>query len=207
MIPQLSPPLRWMPPAICPPRRAISRVLEIAPVTGPLAPLAGKKVLVLADHENWFYSARSLGARVSFRSLGEQLRLATHACALHAFFSRAPGDQRRLRYLAERGWQPHANDIEEVATCRGTERRANCDNFLLFMAGVLASRSNAEVVVIGSGDGRLSGELARALRSLPAKRTVHTLSLAGSTAMSLNARENPDIAGNIEIGLDCLRGL
>jgi hypothetical protein len=181
------------------------RRAEIASTTGPLAMLAGKKVVVLADLENWVYSARSLGAKVSFGRLGELIRLVSRSCGLHAFFSRMPGDEGRSRYLAERGWCPHPNDIEVVATCRGRERRANCDNFLLFMAGVLASRSEAEVIVIGSGDGRLAGELARALLSLPKKRQVVTLSLAGSTASCLNASANPSIAGNIEIGRDCLR--
>jgi len=179
--------------------------VEIAPVTGPLAVLAGKKVLLLADIENWIYSARSLGARVSFSLLGEKLRVASRSCGLHAFFSSMPGDESRREYLEMRGWTPHQNDIEEVATCRGTERRANCDNFLLFGSGVLVSRSDAEAVVIGSGDGQLSGELARALRKLPKPRQIFTLSLAGSTAASLNAEENPNIDANIELGMDCLR--
>ena len=181
------------------------RNLEIAPTTGPLAMLAGKTALVLADLENWVYSARSMGAKVSFRRLGEKIRFASRSCGLHAFFSRMQGDDSRLRYLEERGWHAHPNDIEEVTTCRGSERRANCDNFLLFMAGVLISRSKADVIVIGSGDGRLSGELARALRNLSKQSTILTLSLAGSTATSLNAKENPNIAGNIELGRDCLR--
>lgn len=179
--------------------------VEVAYASGPLEMLADKKVLVLADLENWIYSARSLGAKVSFYLLGERLRSASRSCGLHAFFSRKPDDNSRIIYLMQRGWTPHPNDIEEVNTIRGTERRANCDNFLIFSSGVLVSRSDAEVVVIGSGDGRLSGELARALRKLPKKRKVLTMSLAGSTAASLNAEDNPYITANIEIGMDCLR--
>jgi NYN domain len=176
----------------------------IAAVTGPLDALVNGNVLVLADDENLRYSARDLGYRLSMRRLGQSLQRQACRCALHAYFSREPGDEHRCRYLLERGWIPHPRDIETVQTHRGTKRLANSDNDLLFAAGNLASRGTADVVVLASGDGTLVCDLARNLRQLPQARTILTLSLAGSTSYRLDAARNSHIDGNIEIGLDCL---
>jgi hypothetical protein len=61
--------------------------------------------------------------------------------------------------------------------------------------------------MLASGDGDLVCDLARGLHGLPTRRAIYTLSLAGSTSLRLDAARNRDIAGNIEIGLDCLRPL
>jgi hypothetical protein len=180
---------------------------SIAAATGPLDALLDHDLLVLADDENLRYSARDLGYRLSLRRLGRRLQQHARHCALHAFFSREPGDDSRCQYLRERGWIPHPRDIEMVQTHRGMQRLANSDNDLLFAAGNLASRSKADVVVLASGDGSLVCDLARNLRRLPRARTILTLSLAGSTSYRLDAARNPDIDGNIEIGLDCLHRL
>jgi len=177
---------------------------EIATVTGPLDALADRNVLVLADEENLRYGARDLGYRLSMHQLGQCLRRLACRCALHAFFSREPGDDQRCQHLRERGWVPHPRDIETVQTHDGTKRLANSDNDLLFAAGNLASRGKADVVVLASGDGSLVCDLARNLRQLPRGRTILTLSLAGSTSHRLDAARNPSIDANVEIGLDCL---
>jgi hypothetical protein len=158
----------------------------------------------LADDENLRYGARDLSYQLSMRRLGECLRRHAAHCALHAYFSRDPGDERRCQDLRESGWIPHPRDIEMVRTHRGTKRLANSDNDLLFAAGNLASRSKADVIILGSGDGSLVCDLARNLRQLPRDRVLLTLSLAGSTSFRLDAAHNPHIDGNIEIGLDCL---
>jgi hypothetical protein len=85
--------------------------------------------------------------------------------------------------------------------------QANADNLILFTSGILASHSQADVIVVGSGDGNLVCDLATALRQLPKRRQVMTLSLAGSTSYRLDATRNPAIMANIEIGRDCLRPL
>ncbi|HEY6945392.1 MAG TPA: NYN domain-containing protein [Candidatus Acidoferrum sp.] len=180
-------------------------VVEIAKLTGPLTVLQEHQVLLLADEENLTYGARHLGFEVDYRTLGEKLRLNTRCCSLHAFFSRSTGDEGRVEYLRACGWIPHPRDIQTVQTCRGTERLANSDALILFSAGLLVSRSDADLVVLASGDGDLVSELAQALAALPKTRRVATLSLAGSTSSRLNAAHNPLIHANIELGADCLQ--
>jgi hypothetical protein len=177
---------------------------EIAAVTGPLDRLVDGNLLVLSDDENLRYGARDLGYRLSMRRLGHCLRRYARHCALHAFFSREPGDERRCQYLRECGWLPRPRDIETVQTHRGRQCLANSDNDLLFAAGNLASRGKADIIVLASGDGSLVCDLARNIRELPRARTILTLSLARSTSYRLDAARNVHIDGNVEIGLDCL---
>jgi hypothetical protein len=183
------------------------RGVEIARLTGPLDGLAGRRVLVLVDDENLRISARELGYRLSLRRLGERLRQGSACCSLHGFFSRDPGDERRCAYYRERGWVPHPRDVQVFAAPGGQRRHANSDVHLAFGAGVLISRSAADAVVLASGDGDLVCDLTRDLHELPRPRAVYTLSLAGSTSHRLDARSNPDLDGNIEVGLDCLHPL
>lgn len=185
-------------------RRAAAIHRRIAAVTGPLDLLANRNVLVLADDDNLRCGARDLGYRLSCGRLARRLKRPTAQCQLHAFFAREPGDERRLRFLRNRGWLPHGRDIEMVWTPRGPERLANCDNDILFAAGRLAGESRADMIVLASGDGCLVCDLARNLREISCVGTIVTLSLAGSTSQRLNAAHNPYIDGNIEIGLDCL---
>lgn len=184
---------------------SLSESIQIAQKTGPFSSLKGKDIQVLADVENLNYSARDLGFKLSYRKLTDILRSITSTCALHAFFSREIGRDNWERYFQKRGWHPHPYDIKTVRTHRGKERLANSDNLILFTAGLLASRSSADVITLGSGDGSMVCDLAESLSKLPKKRTIVTLSLAGSTSHRLNARSNPHITENIEIGLDCLR--
>jgi hypothetical protein len=177
---------------------------EIAPITGPLAALTDRDVLVLADDENLRYGARDLGYALSLQSLGLCLRRRSRRCDLHAFFSREPGDERRCQHVRACGWVPHARDIETVRTHRGKQCLANSDNDILFAAGCLTALGNNDVIVLASGDGTLVCDLARNLRQTVTAQTILTLSLAGSTSQRLDAACNADIDGNIEIGLDCL---
>lgn len=178
--------------------------LIIAKHTGPLVPIVNRKVLLLADIENLFYSARDLGQKVSFRQLAILIRQNASAARLYAFYSRQVGDNRRDGYFQERGWKPIPNDIQVVQTHQGTKRRANSDNLILVYAGYLISRSQADVICIASGDGAMVSDLARVIATFPKSRTVVTLSLAGSTSYQLDARQNDYIDENIELGMDCL---
>lgn len=178
--------------------------VSVAPETGPLDLLFGRRLTVLADYENLHYSARDLGLQLALSALGSRLRSASRDCRLHAVFSRPPGDDRLVLYCRDRGWEPHPRDIETVATSRGPVRRANADNDLLFLAGAFQTVAAADVLVVASGDGDLVCDIARLARRFAPRRPVLTLSLAGSTSYRLDARRNPDIAGNLEIGRDCL---
>lgn len=186
------------------PSRARKVNTHVAKTTGPLHCIRGRNILVLADAENLIYSARNLDAEVSFMALGKLLQNSTRHCVLHAFFSCLPGNTDRPGYFTRRGWYAHTNDIHKVETHHGISRRANCDNFLLFKAGILISRSKADIVVIASGDGDLTDDLARATGNMGGKRKVVTLSLAGSTSRRLEAAINVHILNNIEIGWDCM---
>jgi hypothetical protein len=177
---------------------------SISPTTGPLQLLRGRQVIVFADDENLRCGARDHGLTLSYASLAATLRRVSGKCALHAFFSCHEGDLRRHAYFTQAGWTAHTRTIQTVRDRRGIKTLANSDNYLLFTAGTLASRSQAEVIVIASGDGALGCDLAEAVHALPKKRIVLTMSLAGSTSNRLNAEHNPDIAANIEIGMDVM---
>ncbi len=179
--------------------------VEIADRTGPLDCLAGRNVLVLLDLENLHYSARDLGYAVDLPGLAKCLLRASRRCMLHAFVSAETADTDTVsRQYGAVGWELHVNPIEEVRTCRGVERLANADNLLLFSAGLLLSRSRADTIVVGSGDGHLVVSLARGIAELPRRRQLATLSLAGSTSARLEAGRNRLITANVELGLDML---
>jgi hypothetical protein len=177
----------------------------IARETGPLSPLGERTVLVLADMENLLLGARDLGLALDAHALAATLSTACAACDLHAFFSRMPGDQRLTLQFASAGWRVHPRDIRFVRTAWGVRRQANSDNTILFFAGHLLAETDADTVVIASGDGDLVVDAARHIRETSPGRRVATLSLAGSTSSRLDARINADVSANLEIGLDCLR--
>lgn len=179
--------------------------LPVARETGPLSPLGNRRVLVLADMENLLLGARDLGLALDARALAAVLSTACATCDLHAFFSRMPGDQRLAVQLASAGWTVHPRDIRFVRTTWGVRRQANSDNTILFFAGHLLAETEADTVVIASGDGDLVVDAARHIREISPGRCVATLSLAGSTSSRLDARVNADVSLNLEIGLDCLR--
>ena len=183
---------------------AIRPEIETADATGPMDAIEGQKALLLADVENLTYSARNLGFKVSYRLLADKLNRIAGSCKLHAFFSCREGDERWSSYFASRGWIPHPNHIEIVQTYNGVKRLANSDNLMLFSAGLLISRSIADVIIIASGDGSMVCDMTKALIKLPKRRKVITMSLAGSTSWRLDAAKNRYIAHNIEIGRDCL---
>lgn len=177
---------------------------DLANDTGPLDVLRRRHVLVLADDENLRYSARDLGLKVSYSTLGELLRRASRRCALHTFFSHESHDGRRAAYFASRGWVPHGYVIRTVDTCRGPKRLANSDPLILFTAGQLVAQAKPRTVVIASGDGTLVCDLAAFLSDFSKRIDVVTLSLPHSTSSRLDAAINPLISANVELGADCL---
>jgi hypothetical protein len=179
--------------------------VEVAHETGPLDTLAGRSALILVDDENLRASAKDLGFLLSYRSLVAKIGEATQTWKGHIFFSREANDDRRVRYFEDRELIPHPRDIHEVQTGRGVERTTNSDFMIAFHAGMLVSRSDADLIVIASGDGKLVWDISEAVKGLPKQRGIMTMSLAGSTAWRLNAATNRFIDANMEIGLDCLR--
>lgn len=184
-----------------------NRGYDIPLHTGPLHALQGKRILVIVDDQNLQLSAKALGHKVSYRSLGTLLKRTTRTASLHTVFAQHADDPRRSLYFQLAGWTPHSRAIERVRTHRGMETRANADNLMVFLTATLASRSRADTILIGSGDGDLACDLATALQQLPTRRQIVTLSLAGSTSYRLDANRNSAIAANVELGRDCLRPL
>jgi len=173
----------------------LARWLE--PQTGPLGPLRGSKIICIADLENLHYSARDLGFRLNLVALTAILRGATHACVphLHAFFSSAqPNDVSPSRdELEQLGWQVYVNRASK-----------NADDLIKIMTPSLVGLSLYDLLLVLSGDGDLVQTLAYSVRHLV--DTV-TASLPLSTSRRLDARHNPLILANLEIGRDALTPL
>lgn len=200
-------PLRWFPAeTVLDPRVRRVPVGAITRRTGPLEVLQGRRVLAVFDCENLSISARERSLRLSYRRLLKALRSTAESCEAHGFFSRRAGDTREDRALQRAGYHTHPRNIE-VLRLRGGIRKtlANSDSRLLFMTGSLMSQSDADTLLIASGDGDLGCELARGIQTLSRPWTVITLSLAGTSSRRLNAESNLDIHANLEIGRDVLQ--
>jgi hypothetical protein len=182
-------------------------VYAVPAYTGPLQVLQGKRILAIMDDQNLQISAKALGYKVSYRSRGALLKRTTRTTALHTVFAQHVDDPRRTLYFRLAGWTPHSRTIDRVRTHRGMETRANADSLMVFITATLASRSRADTILLGTGDGDLAIDLCMALHELPTRRQIVTLSLAGSTSYRLDASRNSSIAANIELGRDCLRPL
>lgn len=187
--------------------------IGVEPTTGPLGILADRQVLVLADLENLRYSAARLGFDVDLTSLGRTLVAASGSCAIHVCSTVMPELVNEAQVYLERcGWKAHIDPRERFRSSKPSrlvelepKANANADHLLSFVAGCLVTRSKAEVIVLASGDGQLVNAIARRVHNLGRQRVAVTCSLPGSTSNLLDARRNPFIAGNIEIGRDCLQ--
>jgi len=186
--------------------RSYSHNISVPLKTTSLDALLNQDVVVLIDDENLQYSAKDLSYKVSYGSMKEKLKLITNSCKLHTFFSSNSQINDRSKYFRKYGFVTHVKNIEYIPSFNGrTKKIANSDNFILFQAGALITRSKAKVVIIASGDGQLVSDLSVCISKLPTKRDVFSMSLAGSTSHRLNASNNRFIKGNIEIGQDFLR--
>lgn len=185
--------------------RSTRKQIPLEAETGPLALIRGKEVLVLTDNQNFDRTAQKLGYKMSWLKLGLLLDNVSERAHRHAILAHRPDDNRRIEYLAKRGWIPHATFVRTVHTRHGLKHKGNADMSMTFWGGHLVSRSQAGVILIGSGDGDLVQELAIGIRSLPTPRTIVTIGFESSTASRLYTHNSDLIDGNIFIGLDCLR--
>jgi hypothetical protein len=181
-----------------------SSQIILEPKTGPLEAIKDEKTLILLDCENLSISAEKLCRRFSYKKLSYILHSVTSEIKIHAFFSRRPQDERRVKYFIARDFIPHPREIVSVQNGTTTKRFANSDFSIAFHSGLLVSRSSAKTVILGSGDGELVSEIASFLTELPSKRRIFTLSLPGSTSWRLKADKNSNIEDNIEVGEDIL---
>jgi hypothetical protein len=170
-------------------------------ITGPLDRLEGRRILALLDVENLTISTRQAGFELIYAKLADRLKSASKAACLHAVLSVDPNDTCDREHMEQSGFNIHTRIIKRLPDGR---KWANADNLFAFKAGTLVTRSTAEMIILGSGDGLLCDDLAKLIKTLPGKREVMTLSVAGSTNSVLNARFNPAITENIEVGRDIL---
>lgn len=178
--------------------------------TTKLSPVVDRRVLALLDEQNLSVSARYLGYRLDYGLLVERMRSASERIRPHIFTAAQPGDDHKARQLSEFGYIVHVKTVRRTQLRGGHIRRdSDIDNLFSFWAGKCASRNGFDAIVLGSGDYGLSGELAQAIaeRRGPGLVRIVTLSLPGSTSRGLDARKNPHIASNMEIGLDVLKPL
>jgi hypothetical protein len=176
----------------------------LVPETGPLTGLQGRSALAIFDVENLTISARKLGFELDYPALARRMAISSRAVQLHAALSVEPGDTVDSAHMLESGFTVHTRVIERL---RDGSKAANSDNVFAFQAGLLVSRSRADVVILGSGDGQLICDLANSIRNLPTPRSVWTLSIPGATSTRLDCRRNRSIETNVEVGLDVLVNL
>jgi len=175
-----------------------------------LSAIRARRVLVLLDEQNLSISARNLGWELDYRLLAELIRSTARGAELHLFTAADAHDHHTARRFQQLGYVAHVKTIRHVYLPGGRHRSdSNVDNLFSFRAGLLTARTTCETVVLGSGDYGLAGELAGAITDRDTDRTlaITTLSLPGSTARDLDARKNPFITANLEIGLDVLKSL
>ena len=196
-----TPPPAW--PGHLPQHRpqGIIKLCEVPSITGPLDRLEGRRILALLDVENLTISTRQAGFELIYAKLADRLKSASRAACLHAVLSVDPNDTCDREHMEQSGFTVHTRNIQRLP---GGRKTANADNLFAFKAGVLVTRSKANLVVLGSGDGQLCDDIAQFIGTLPGKREVLTLSVAGATSSLLNARTNSAIAENIEVGCDVL---
>jgi hypothetical protein len=171
-----------------------------------LSILRGKSIQVFLDEQNLSISARELGYCLDYVRLTRLLRSLARIADLHIFIASARKSLNTGRALKRFGHAVHVKNIRTIPLRGGQFRRdSNIDNLFAFWVGTCAAGPAHEIIVLGSGDYGLSGELAAAIVARGVRTEVVTLSLPGSTARDLDASRNPNIRANIQIGLDVLR--
>jgi hypothetical protein len=173
-----------------------------------LSAIRGKRALVLLDEQNLTISAQDLGYRLDYGRLANEIRSVARAADLHLFTAVKQDDDPEVLDFERLGYSVHAKTIRRIPLPGGRYRSdANIDNLFAFWTGLFAVKTGCcQVLVLGSGDYGLAGELAQAVKGQSRRRLPHvmTLSLPGSTSQDLDARTNPHIKANLEIGLDLM---
>ena len=189
------------------PRGASTGQIALEP-TSDLDAISGQKILVLLDEQNLSGGASNLGCELDFGQLAVKIRSVAHAVDLHLFIAAERHDRNKPHQFEKKGYRVHVKTIRRIPVNNGHVRcDGNIDNHFAFWAGIFASRVRRRIIILGSGDFGLAGDLAEQIskaRGLT-KPEIMTLSLPGSTAQGNDARKNPFITANLEIGMDVLR--
>jgi len=183
------------------PARFLERATELSALTG-------QRTLVLLDEQNLSIGARNLGYELDYPALTRRIRSAASSAEIHVFTAAGPSHPHAGQQVRGPDHIVHVKTIRQWQLPGGRARRdANVDNVFSFWAGLLTAKKSWGAIVFGSGDYGLAGELPQAIRARRLRSPVKlmTLSLPGSTAQDLEARFNPNVSVNLEIGLDVLR--
>ena len=175
-----------------------------------LAAIKDRKVLVLLDEQNLSITARNCGFELQYNLLAKRIRRAARAAELYIFIAADSDDHEDRKYFEKAGYIVHVKTIRHKRLPNGGRCcDSNIDNLFSFCAGSYINKTAWEVIVLGSGDYGLSGEIAQAIRDqrIESSMQIMTLSLPGSTAQALDAHKNPNVTANLEIGLDLLKPL
>jgi len=186
------------------PAPAVAGLLEGAT---DLSAIRNCRVLVLLDEQNLTISARRLGYRLNYRLLAGRLRSMAATADIHLFTDIMNKANWYVRRFKRQGYKVHLKAARYIFLADGClQRDTNVDNLFAFWTGFFA-KSPYDVIVLGSGDFGLAGELAKAISGVAVVKRpiVMTLSLPGSTARALDARKNGHIKANMKIGLDMLK--
>jgi hypothetical protein len=170
-----------------------------------LRALRGKRVLLVADSDNWDYSLKPHGLRLQYGKLLDRLNAEADRVFPVAVLTSAPRDSRRARHLQNCGWGVVSIPWETITTCRGTRKVANADTDLAFECGCLCVSRDCDAALIGTGDGDLAVSIARGLRRLHRRIpvSIHTLSVVGASSSRLWHRSDL-FDSSIMIGTDML---
>jgi len=176
-----------------------------------LTAISGRRLLVLLDEQNLSITAKKQGFRLQYDLLAKRFRTVAETAELHIFTAVEPWyDAATRKRFEEFGYTVHLKRIRSRQLANGRRQYdSNIDNLFAFWAGISALRAEPEILVLGSGDYGLSGELAKEICEQRRNKamSVMTLSLPGSTSQDLDAEINPNITANLEIGLDLLNPL
>jgi hypothetical protein len=178
------------------------------PMVTNLRAVRGKRVLFVADSDNWDYSLRRHGLRLLYRRLLSRLNAEAERVFPVAVLTSAPGDSRRARRLEDCGWRVVSIPWETITTCQGVRKLANADTDLAFECGRLSIITGCDVALIGTGDGDLAVSIARGLRRTHRRVpiAIHTLSVRGASSTRL--RQRTDLFdSSVIIGKDMLENI
>lgn len=172
----------------------------VVPLSTDLSALRGAHVLFLGDVENMVISAKNIGFNLDLVKVGTAIGKVAKRASLHAFWTQDRTTGEMTDILCRKGWKVH----ERAGFNLNGRLHRNSDGRILIEAGVIISRTQPDIVLCGSGDGGLVLELGSFIESLRRKvrPRLMTLSLAGATNRSLDARYNSMVAANLEIGRD-----
>ena len=166
----------------------------------------GKRVLLIADSDNWDYSLKPHGLRLQYGGLLDRLKRRGR--------SRVPGScadlgtgrlSVRLSFPENCGWRVVSIPWETITTCGGTRKLANADTDLAFECGYLCVSKDCDAALIGTGDGDLAVSIARGLRRIHRRMpiAIHTLSVVGASSSRLWQRTDL-FDSSVMIGRDML---